>query len=540
MAVLGDLVVNLGMNTSGFMRQMTSVQNTMNSGKLRRGSTPGAGMLGGMTDRGMTRSVMMGNLLSSAIQSAAGWMVSLGKSAVMLAGQTEQIRLSLEVLSGSKELGEGVFNAMEKIAADTTLTLQETTSATKQLLVTFDATQIPSLVTMLGNISSGMDNVSLQEMAYLLQTSAEEGKLLARDLRQFTTRGIPLPKALKEVLGLVGPGSGTKLNELISAGKVTMETTMKALQLLSDTVYKDMLKRQGETFLGRLTQMKDSWTFLLRDFGTIVEKAFDFRGVMENVTAFFRSFRDNLWKIQTAVQQVADTFRAFIGMLGDMGSRIGDFFTFATDSTWTFGEAFTAVFATLEYGFTHWLDVGELAMFKLSLKVHETIREIMFFYENWMRMLEGRPPIFINPLSQKELDLMKEIALLEGKAGQSLKDFIQEKLEEFLALKKPGPPKGLGPPKPYEFDGAGGGGGKGQNKNPALMQNTQEAWKAIVKSMGEDPEAKVVGALQVLQRIEKMREREDAKRHREAMKGHKQKPVVIGNFAGGFAGGGGF
>ena len=532
MAVLGDLIVNVGANTSGFMRQMTSVTNMMNSGKLRRGSTPGAGMLGGMTDRGMTRSVMMGNLLSSAIQSAAGWMVGLGKSAVMLAGQTEQIRLSLEVLSGSKELGEGVFNAMEKIAADTTLTLQETTSAAKQLLVTFDATQIPSLVTMLGNISSGMDNVSLQEMAYLLQTSAEEGKLMARDLRQFTTRGIPLPKALKEVLGLVGPGSGTKLNELISAGEVTMDKTMAAIKLLSETTYKDMLKRQGETFLGRLTQMKDSWTFVLRDFGTMIEKAFDFRGAFVNVTEFFRMLRDNLWKTETAIQQVADTFRAFIGMLGDMASRIGDFFTFATDSTWTFGEAWTAVFATLEYGFTHWLDVGELAMFKLSLKVHETMREIMFFYENWMRMLEGRPPIFANPLSQKELDLMKEIALLEGKAGQSLKDFVQEKLEAFLGLKKPGPPKGLGPPNPPEFDGAGGG-GKGQNKNPALMQNTQEAWKAIMQSMGEDPEAKVVGALQVLQRIENMREREDAKRHREAMKGHKQKPVVIGDFAGG-------
>ena len=38
MATLGNLVVNIGANTSGFTRSMNAITNTMNKGKLKKGS----------------------------------------------------------------------------------------------------------------------------------------------------------------------------------------------------------------------------------------------------------------------------------------------------------------------------------------------------------------------------------------------------------------------------------------------------------------------------------------------------------------------
>jgi phage tail tape-measure protein len=267
MATLGNLVVGLNLNALGFTRGLAQVQSATNSiakGKLLQGS----GGLGGF-EASLTGSLVKANLLISAMRQLG----SLAAKAVVAATDAEMTKLTLEVLSGNQGLGISLFQELEKIAQETTLTLADTTAAAKQLLVSFDVTQIPYLVKMLGNISSGMDNVSLQEMAFLLQTSHEEGKLLQRDLRQFTTRGIPVNKELQDVLGLFGPDAGSRLNEMITAGQVKFSHLFQALDKLSNKW--NMLDVQGQTLTGRWNQFMDSFMFILRDVGEMLVEAFD-------------------------------------------------------------------------------------------------------------------------------------------------------------------------------------------------------------------------------------------------------------------------
>lgn len=564
MASLGNLVVHIGANTSGFMRGMNSIQNAMTSSKLKKGgpALTGSGVFGrGGINGGLTRSIVQANLLTSALQAGFGWLSGMAKEAIALSGSTEQTRLTFEVLTGDKDIGIALFSEMEKIAKSTTLTLQDTTSAAKQLLVSFDATQIPHLVTMLGNISSGMDNVSLQEMAFLLQTSATEAKLLARDLRQFTTRGIDLPGALKKVLGLQGPGSSEKLNQMVSAGQITMEKTLAALELLSNTTYQDMLKRQGETLVGRFTQYKDAISFALRDIGDMLVEAFDMKTMLENATTRIRNLQEQLWKMKPYVMQVGEAFWAMVGAIKEVGQvsawAFGEMWTQLTavggllhhvlgegmNQAWSFGEVFTVVLATITWAFKNWGDVAYLALLGMNLGMHRFAGEMAHFFGvqlpaywqyfsdnsgaiwdniaeyaltvminlgenirslwsaiwkviasggkeafNWVRkdLLEGLNATVLpdmqdipgRVMSQAEQDLQAQVDALKAIMGTSYEDAVAEALLKLYENKKPATPPGLGPQKPFAFDGAGAGdGSKGKTGS---LNRTQEAWDKIM------------------------------------------------------------
>ena len=313
MATLGNLVVGLNLNALGFTRGLAQVQSATNSiskGKLLQGS----GGLGGF-EASLTGSLVKANLLIGAMKTLA----SLTAKAVVAAADAEMTKLTLEVLSGNQGLGISLFQELEKIAESTTLTLADTTAAAKQLLVSFDVTQIPYLVKMLGNISSGMDNVSLQEMAFLLQTSHEEGKLLQRDLRQFTTRGIPVNKELQEVLGLFGPDAGARLNEMITAGQVKFSHLFQALDKLSNKW--DMLDVQGQTLIGRWNQFMDSFMFILRDVGEMLVKAFDAKEWLLYGAEKLREFRDDLWKIKPVVMEIGAAFQSMFRAVGEILSE---------------------------------------------------------------------------------------------------------------------------------------------------------------------------------------------------------------------------
>jgi len=488
----------------------------------------------------MTKALVVANLLTSALQTAARYLSNMAQNSIKLAAKMEQTKLTFEVLTGNRNVGNALFGEMEKIAKSTTLTLGETTAAARQLLVTFDATQIPHLVTMLGNISSGMDNVSLNEMAFLLQTSAEEGKLLARDLRQFTTRGIAMPRALKETLGLFGQGSSAKLNQMVSAGQIGFDKVMKAIERLGST---DMLARQGKTLAGRFTQQQDAIEFAVRDIGAMLVEAFDMKGYLERSTARIRAWQEELWKIKPVLMQIGSAFWAFIDMSGQIGTAVISAFRGMSESTWSWGEAFTVVFATLEFFSKNWaatfalmgtsLDVFIKSMsenfmhlftqsiptwtkfmvdlFKNDFKnMVQVITNFMTQFPTLMKLfnkyLESGENRFLEKMrrelgrgtkdwvteipdaiqmtkSDELIELENQLQTLQGTVGADYQDAIQAALEKLYMNKKPAAPPGLGPQKPFDFDS--GTADNNKKGSSGSLNRTQEAWDKIMGNMND-------------------------------------------------------
>lgn len=552
MATLGNLVVGLNLNASGFTRGLAQVQSATNSiskNKLFKGSGRGGGGGGGIQES-LTGSLVTANLLIGALRKIS----SLTVQAVVAAANSEMTKLTMEVLSGRQGLGIPLFNELEKIAESTTLTLDDTTAAAKQLLVSFDVSQIPHLVKMLGNISSGMDNVSLQEMAFLLQTSHEEGKLLQRDLRQFTTRGIPVNQELQEVLGLFGPDSGAKLNEMITAGQVKFSHLFQALDKLSNKW--NMLDVQGATLMGRWNQFQDSQMFLLRDIGEMLVEAFDLKGVLLRASESRRKFREDLWKIKPVVMEIGaafqSMFRAVKEILQENMKLIKGMFSLLGGNTVRFGDMIMGAAVAVKFFFDNWKDVSLMFgfwfaawIFRLGDRAAWLFVDVMPAYLTWLLQVirdftvlagklfadffanigtnggamfdwmaggfQGQMPDLVSQMavqdfqmpaapvppgfqeSQLTQDMQREFELLKSMLGPQFEGLLQGALETWDAFKKdtvePFPEQA-----PWEFGGGQGGGGGGDAKNGALMQGTQGAWDAIMKAMNGDP---VVNAIRI-------------------------------------------
>jgi chemotaxis regulatin CheY-phosphate phosphatase CheZ len=554
MATLGNLVVGLNLNALGFTRGLAQVQSATNSiakGKLLQGS----GGLGGF-EASLTGSLVKANLLISAMRQLG----SLAAKAVVSAADAEMTKLTLEVLSGNQGLGISLFKELEKIAQETTLTLADTTAAAKQLLVSFDVSQIPYLVKMLGNISSGMDNVSLQEMAFLLQTSHEEGKLLQRDLRQFTTRGIPVNKELQDVLGLFGPDAGSRLNEMITAGQVKFSHLFQALDKLSNKW--NMLDVQGQTLTGRWNQFMDSFMFILRDVGEMLVEAFDAKAWLLYAAEKLREFRDDLWKIKPVIMEIGAVFKSMFRAIGEILSEnmklINNMFSLLGAKAVSFGDMIMAMVVAVKFFFDNWKDVSLMFgfwfaawIFRLGDRAKWLFIDVMPAYLTWLLTaiedftvfagklfedffanigtnagamfdwmaggFQGPMPDLVSQMagqdfqfpaapnipgfqeSQLTQDMQKEFELLKSLLGPQFEGLLQGAFEAWDAFKQSLTPA-LPGMAPWEQNGGKGGEGVGEG---ALMQGTQGAWDAIMKAMKEDP---VVNAIRVQTRQQRLHE----------------------------------
>lgn len=490
MATLGNLVVGLNLNALGFTRGLAQVQSATNSiakGKLLQGS----GGLGGF-EASLTGSLVKANLLIGAMKTLA----SLAAKTVFAAADAEMTKLTLEVLSGNQGLGISLFQELEKIAQQTTLTLGDTTAAAKQLLVSFDVTQIPYLVKMLGNISSGMDNVSLQEMAFLLQTSHEEGKLLQRDLRQFTTRGIPVNNELQEILGLFGPDAGAKLNEMITAGDVKFTHLFQALDKLSKKW--NMLEVQGRTLTGRWNQMRDAIEFAARDFGEMLVNALDLKNVIKMVTDWINDWRANLWRIQPIIQMMADGFWSMIGAISRIVKLLGmKIFGVFGIQPGDLDDILMVLVAAFKFVWDNIERIGQFILLSIEhfiVKIYNAFEDL---YNAFVIPL-AKIGVDIPVLDLHALDRLAEIEkdMSELNMQNMGAEFIAAMGDALLKLwnvKKPEPASPLGKMKPFD-NGLGTSEGGKSPENPSLMQGTQGAWDAIMKAMSGDP---VVNAIRL-------------------------------------------
>lgn len=510
MAFGADMAAKFGINTASFMRGASAIQGkitkisngTFNQSKLRSGNEAIHAMNGSLTT-----SILKADALASSFRVLVGVL----KNAAQMAAATEQTLISFEVLAGDKQLGHALFGEMEKLAQQTPLTLQETSQAAKQLLVSFDAANIPGMVRMLGNISSSFDNVTLQEMAWLMQTTRTEGKLFARDIKQFTTRGIPLVDALVKVKNLSGPGAGSKIMEMASDGLISAEDAYKALQEIGSN---DMLAKQAKTATGAWNQAADSIRFIVRDLGMMIMKGFDVVGFLNNVRDKASEFREVLKTWEPVIMNVASMFRAGIDAMGQM---IGKAFGWVTDKIGVTGENVkifvTAMASGAEFIAKNWEDYFELMKSAIML----TLSEVFDWFHNRMNWLFGwgrklklhwkdiivggkieylQPPEFIQSTSKKTQELANKVGKLKDKLDGGMSEFVRQRIDEALNFEVKDAPL-LPEAGPIDWPQllSGDSKGSGATSFGAMKAGSVEAWNAIVEAMnkGKDP---VVSAIE--------------------------------------------
>ena len=143
-----------------------------------------------------------------------------------IAGEFEQAQIAFETMLGSAEKGQKVLKDITDFAAKTPFSIKGVQTNAKLLLaVGIEAENLLPTMKALGDVSAGL-NVPLERLALNFGQIKSLGRLTGRELRDFTTAGVPIIAELTKNLGK----SEQQIFEMVSAGKIGFKDVEKAFQ----------------------------------------------------------------------------------------------------------------------------------------------------------------------------------------------------------------------------------------------------------------------------------------------------------------------
>lgn len=205
------------------------------------------------------------------LASAVGTFLSIqqlghfAKQIVNIRGEFQQLEVAYETMLGSKEKADKLMAQTVELAATTPLSLTDVAGSSKQLMAYGFATEeITDTLRRLGDVASGL-SIPLNDLTYLYGTTLAQGRVYARDVLQFSQRGIPLLDSLSKQFGV----SKARVNELVSAGEVGFENVRIAIEELTNEggKFNNLMEKQSNTVTGRIANMEDAFDVAMNKMG---------------------------------------------------------------------------------------------------------------------------------------------------------------------------------------------------------------------------------------------------------------------------------
>lgn len=308
MATLGDLVVNLGVNSKPFRKGLSSAH-----GSLSR----------------FLSSVKSG-IVTLAKFGAAGAAAIGGISvvAVRLAASAEQTEIAFETMLKSADKAQKLIGDVRKFTASTPFQEADILQSAKSLLAfgTNARSVVPEL-RRLGDISAGL-GIPIGQLAELYGKARVQGRLFAEDVNQFTGRGVPLIGELAKQFG-VAEG---EVRKLVEDGKVGFKELQKAIVSLTSEggLFFQLTSKQAQSFQGKISTLKDNVLAALRDIGKALLENLDLKGLTDEFTKFAQNFsRDFVPAINDVIRLAPDLVKVF-GQIAKAAAKIDDALPTAT------------------------------------------------------------------------------------------------------------------------------------------------------------------------------------------------------------------
>lgn len=198
-------------------------------------------------------------------------MNNLVSSIVSVRGQFQQLEIAFGTMLGSEEKATALMQQMVNTAAKTPFDLIGVAEGAKQLLAYgVSAEKVNDTLVRLGNIASGL-SIPLNDMVYLYGTTMVQGRLFARDVIQFTGRGIPLVQELAEKYHTTAKG----IDEMVSAGKIGFPDVEEVLNKMTNAggQFYQLMEKQSSSLTGQIANLQDAWDSALNSLGEKSEGA---------------------------------------------------------------------------------------------------------------------------------------------------------------------------------------------------------------------------------------------------------------------------
>lgn len=264
MANLGTLSVSLTANASAFNSSLKNAQISLN--KFAGEATRSLGVMG------VSIGSMIGNLAASAVTSAFGAAVDIGKKVfemgegfIKSAAGAELLRIQLNVLAGGVKNGGKLFNDLERFAISTSFTFEEVADQARTFLALgVDRSEVIDTLTLIGTLSMGdVERLKLLGKAYT--DTMSKGTLRAQEMNQFAENNVNVMDALTKSMGK----SRQQIIQMREDGLITFKDLHNALVGITtgQGQFTGLLDSMLETTSGKWQQFQERLAKISREFG---------------------------------------------------------------------------------------------------------------------------------------------------------------------------------------------------------------------------------------------------------------------------------
>lgn len=189
----------------------------------------------------------------------------LVKDIAIVRGEIEQLEVAFATMLRSKSAADSLMKDIVDVSLTTPFKLTEVATATKSLLAYgFAQKEVKDELIAIGNVASGVGS-TFQEVAYAYGTLRTQGRAFARDIRQFTTRGIPIVGELAKQFGV----TEKEINEMVSAGKIGFPEVQKSFQAMTSEggIFFNLMEKQSQTLTGEIAKLQDKLQLMFNEIG---------------------------------------------------------------------------------------------------------------------------------------------------------------------------------------------------------------------------------------------------------------------------------
>lgn len=241
-----------------------------------------------------------------------GW--SIGKfvnQMMQVRGQFQQTEMAFKTMLQSEEKAKDLMQQLIHTAAITPFGVEDVTEGAKQLLAfNVAAKDVNDTLIRLGDVAAGM-GVSLSEMVMLYGTTIAKGKMDTMDLYQFLNRGIPIADELAKVMGLDVNNAIAEVKEQLTAGKVTSDIFIKAMQNMTSegSKFGGLMEAQSKTITGQKSNIEDAIEQMFNELGRSQE------GIINTGLDVVSTIVENWRKVGEVVMVAATAYGTYKAVL---------------------------------------------------------------------------------------------------------------------------------------------------------------------------------------------------------------------------------
>lgn len=245
---------------------------------------------------------------------------SVYKTGIEYNALSEQAQVAWSTILGSHEAASKMMAEITDYAAKTPFSKMGVDTMAKQLTnAGFEGQAVFDQLTKIGDMGSafGIQEDSLREMVRQYAQVQQAQVAYTEDLNILQDRGIPIYKALGEVMGV----PVAQVKKLASQGKVTADVYNKAIDSMANKT-KGAMEAQSQTFNGMMSTLEDNlsvlWGYLTKDW---------FANMKNSLSSFLPKLEDFVTLVGTdgftgAVDKMLPQLSPLVNLLSDIGSLL--------------------------------------------------------------------------------------------------------------------------------------------------------------------------------------------------------------------------